>query len=184
MKEIQTLVDDLFDNSKLITSSKIVFSDEVRKLCEQNMCGYYGRCWTCPPAVEAPDILQERLQQYNSVVIVNKVYQLEDSFDWEGMQNGAKDFQVKILKMKKTLQKSYPDLDCTVLGAGSCSICDTCTYQEGDPCRNPELAITSVEACGIDVTLMLQENKMKYNNGPNTVTYVGTLFFNHPQEAS
>jgi predicted metal-binding protein len=180
MKKLQSIVDALFDNTKLVASSKVPFNAEVIKSCEQNMCGFYGRCWTCPPAVEEPEILQKRLHKYNTAFIINKVYQLEDSFDWEGMQNGAKNFQINILEVKQALQDSYPKLDCVVLGAGSCSICETCNYQDQEPCRNPELAITSVEACGVDVMKMLKDNGLQYNNGPNTVTYVGTLFFNHP----
>ncbi len=57
------------------------------------MCGYFGKSWTCPPAIESLEELQVKISQFNQVVVFNKVYQLTDSFDWDGMQNGAQDFQ-------------------------------------------------------------------------------------------
>jgi len=177
MEIFDKFIEDHFNNFKTIPFSRVPFKPEVRKLCEQNMCGNFGRSWTCPPAVESPTELQKQLSQFNQVVIVNKVYQLEDSFDWEGMKNGAEDFQSKILKLKRTIRKTNPDFQFIALGAGACSICDTCTYKQQIPCRNPKNAIISVEACGIDVMEMVKENGLMYNNGPNTVTYVGALFF-------
>ena len=177
MKRLSNFIRDLFDNSETIPFSKVPFRNEVRKLCEQNMCGNFGKSWTCPPAVQSSKELQILLSQFNQVVIFNKIYTLTDSFDWEGMKSGVEDFQSKILKLKKKIRKANPDFHFIALGAGSCGICDTCTYEQQLPCRNPNDAIISVEACGIDVMEMVKENGLTYNNGANTVTYVGALFW-------
>jgi len=175
MKEILTeFIGNEFDHSKVVPISKITFDNEVRKLCEQNMCGTFGKCWTCPPAVDSIEDLQAGLEPFSDFRVFYKVYQLEDSFDWEGMTEGMKDFQSRILKLKKLIGKESDDF--LVLGAGSCQICDECTYPE-DPCRLPELAMYSVEAYGIDAMKMMADNGLQYNNGPNTVTYIGGLFF-------
>lgn len=179
MKRFQNRIQDLFDNAKTIPFSGVPFKSEVRQLCEQNMCGCYGKSWTCPPAVESLGKLQLGLSKFDCVVIFLKVYHLEDSFDWEGMKSGIKDFQSRILKLKKSIEKTDPDFRFRVLGAGACSLCDACTYDRQLPCRNPEDALLSVEACGIDVMEMLQNNGLSYNNGKNTVTYVGALFSMH-----
>ncbi|MGN0492698.1 MAG: DUF2284 domain-containing protein [Acutalibacteraceae bacterium] len=34
-----------------IKTSEIVFSEEVRHICEGNQCRNYGKTWACPPAV-------------------------------------------------------------------------------------------------------------------------------------
>ena len=177
MMQFDDLIQDLFDNARTFPSSKVPFRAEVRKLCEQNMCGNFGKSWTCPPAIESMEELQAKLSAFTQVVVFNRVYQLTDSFDWEGMQSGAQDFQSRLLKLKKNIRKADPDFLFVALGAGACRICETCTFTEQLPCRLPEDAIVSVEACGIDVMAMMQENGLKYNNGPNTVTYIGALFF-------
>ena len=183
MEQLNKIIQDLFEDGKTIPFSAVPFKPEVRKLCEQNMCGYYGKSWTCPPAIEPLEELMVRLSKFNHAVIVKKVYQLEDSFDWDGMKNGIKDFQSRIMKLKTKIMKACPDLHFMVLGAGACSLCETCTYEQQLPCRHPDNAIFSVEAFGIDVMEMMRENGLNYNNGKNTVTYVGTVFLVHPYAA-
>ena len=34
-----------------IEPQKLTFSAAVREACESNMCGRYGKCWTCPPSL-------------------------------------------------------------------------------------------------------------------------------------
>ena len=176
MEPFETIIQDLFDQSKILPFSKIPFDNEVRKLCEQNMCGCYGRSWTCPPAIDDVETLQARLADFSHCVVFYSVYQLEDSFDWEGMMTSVKDFQARILKSRKKIQAEDPARNFFFLGAGSCQMCETCTYPEEKPCRNPEEALYSVESYGIDAMKMMQDNGLKYNNGPNTVTYIGVLF--------
>ena len=184
MKQFYDIIRDLFDNTKTIPFSGVPFKPEVRKLCEQNLCGSYGKSWTCPPAVEPLDKLQDQLAEFDGAVIFTRVYPLEDSFDWEGMKSSAKDFQSRVLKLKKNIEKTDPDFRFRVLGAGACTLCDACTYDQQLPCRNPENAIYSVEACGIDVMEMLQKNGLRYNNGKNTLTWVGVLFAIQPDARS
>jgi predicted metal-binding protein len=177
MHIFEPFVSELFDRHKGVPVSDIPFDNEVRKLCEQNMCGCYGKSWTCPPAIGAVEELQSRLSAYTHSLIFYKVYPLEDSFDWEGMMTSVKNFQTKTFKLKKKIQEQTAAPDFLLLGAGACQLCDSCTYPEQEPCRHPDDALFSVESYGIDAMKMMMENGLKYNNGPNTVTYIGILFY-------
>ena len=44
-----------------------------------------------------------------------------------------------------------------------------------EPCRFPEKAIGSLEAYGVNVSLLAQTAGMRYINGQNTVTYFGAI---------
>jgi len=66
------------------------------------------------------------------------------------------------------------------LSAGACSVCETCTYPAGKPCRFPNQAISSLEAYGIDVANLIARSGLSYMNGPNTVSYVGLILSKHP----
>ena len=61
------------------------------------------------------------------------------------------------------------------LGAGGCNICPVCARVENHPCRFPDMAISSLEAHGINVSRLAAECGMKYINGQNTVTYFGAV---------
>jgi predicted metal-binding protein len=62
-----------------------------------------------------------------------------------------------------------------IYGAGGCSNCEKCAYP--DPCRAPEKLLSSIEASGINVTELSRTAGVKYNNGPNTVTYFSMALF-------
>lgn len=172
---LKPIFDDQFDHSKSIHVSCIPFDSEVRELCEQNSCGKFDQSWTCPPASGTVEELQRRLTRFRSFLIFYKVYNLEDSFDWDGMMQSVADFQSRILTIQKHFRQE--NIDFLILGAGACQVCETCTYPAQEPCRFPSDAVFPVESFGIDVMKMMKDNGLIYNNGPNTVTYIGGLFY-------
>jgi len=177
MKILKATAEELFDHSLEISSKTIPFSSEVRAMCEQNSCGSYGKNWTCPPALPVLDELQLQLASFTTFLIIYKVYQVKSSFDWQGMMSGVTDFQARMLCLKKKIEAIEPKFDFLVLGAGACQVCASCSFPDGEPCRNPDDAIVSVEAYGIDVMKMMIENKLQYYSGKNTVTYIGGVFY-------
>ena len=102
--------------------------------------------------------------------------QLEDSFDFEGMMVGHEAFNQLTRKIADVL----PQL-CVkrflILGAGKCTLCETCTAIEGTPCVYPDKAYSALECYGIYVSGMLEANGIAYNNGENTVSYAGIVFY-------
>ncbi|ACL06582.1 conserved hypothetical protein [Desulfatibacillum aliphaticivorans] len=176
MQELEA-VQRFFDHYKDISCDEVPFSPMVRKMCEANRCGSVGKSWTCPPAIAPVEELQAGLEKYERFLIVDKVYELESSYDWKGMMAGAKDFQDRIQNLRKAIKESLAPEDFVVLGVGACQVCETCSYVDGEPCRFPEKALYSVEAYGIDAMKMMKDAGLKYYNGPNTVTYIGGVFF-------
>jgi predicted metal-binding protein len=161
---------------KQIPSLGITLREEVRKLCAQNKCGQYNRSWTCPPAVQSFEAFRDRIALFNTLLIVYQVYNIKSSFDWRGMMAGGVDFKGRLLALKKEIQVLEPPLDFLTLGAGGCRLCDPCAYVDGEPCRKPDDAIVSLEACGIDVMRLMKDNGLRYYNGKNTVTFIGGIF--------
>ena len=160
--------------SAFLQPRQIVFSAEVRKACEANQCGRYGTCWTCPPGAGDWEKLRDHFLEYENAFVFTTCHPLEDSFDFEGMEEGAR---VHALA-DKTLMDAFED--CAepheLAGAGSCSLCAKCTYPDA-PCRHPSLARRSMEACGIDVVTLARDAGLHYMNGPNTTTYFSIFFF-------
>lgn len=177
MRQLKSLVGNHFENMKEISAAQITLSQEVRKLCEQNKCGQYGKNWTCPPAIKSVDEFRADLAAYDTFLIVYKVYDVKSSFDWRGMMTAAKDFNGRLHKLNKEIHADLPGLEFLLLGAGGCQRCERCTYLDDEPCRFPQDAIVSVEAIGMDVMALMKDNGLKYYNGKNTVTYIAGLFY-------
>ena len=153
---------------KMIDPKEIPFSQSVVEACRENRCGKYGTCWTCPPGVGNINDLQKRITNYKECLIFTCKHTLEDSFDFEGMREAGKTTQKLLLDILKDVKND--GVDYMAMGCEGCIICEKCTYPDA-PCRFPEKAIPSIEACGISVVDLARNIGINYNNGPCTVTY-------------
>lgn len=158
-----------------VETKDITFDAAFRAACERNACGFYNRCWTCPPEAGSIEDCMARVQEYPHAVLFQTVTPLEDSYDIEGMHDAA----VAHNRLTRKVQKAFRQTDraSMVLGAGACGVCPTCTKPTGEPCRFPDQAITSLEACGVNVSELAHTCGLKYINGANTVTYFGLLLY-------
>ncbi len=164
-----------FTNAEYIDGSHIVCDPVFRDMCEKNSCGKYGRCYMCPDDIGDIDTLIEKIKKYPRALIYQSIHTLEDSFDFEGMQAGGKAHHKMTYELENKLReiglKGYLHLS-----KGGCGLCKTCAKEENLPCRHPDLALSSIEAYGINVSETVKFTSMKYINGANTVTYFGMVF--------
>ena len=156
----------------LLPVSEIPFDPELRKSCEMNRCGIYGKNWACPPLVGPVEELIATAKTYDTALVFENVYKISDSFDIEGMQEAS--------ERHKKLARAINDLptrpkDSIMLGAGGCDFCDVCAAAEDKPCRFPEKAFASLEAYGDYVSELAAACGLKYINGVNTITYFGAV---------
>jgi len=160
-----------------IPVEKLVFQPELRNYCEQNACGRYGKNYTCPPFIGEADVLINKIKGFSVAVIFQNIYELEDSFDFEGMMEG----QQKHNEMTQAIaQRVYAERGregALTLAAGGCTLCERCGALDGTPCRNEAEALASLEAYCINVSRIEEVTGMKYVNGKDTVTYFSGIFF-------
>lgn len=163
-----------FTNAVPLEVSSIHLYPEVRKMCEDNKCHLYNTNWACPPGCGTLTECEEKIKKYKRGIIVQTTGELEDSFDFEGMEN-IKNKQN--LSLDKFIDKLHSlQIKMLPLGDGCCSLCEKCTYPEKE-CRFPDKAVSSMEAFGILVSDLCKLNNIKYYYGPKTLTYVGCVLF-------
>ncbi len=160
------------NRAELLTVDKIPFDPIFRTYCEANSCGNYGRNWRCPPEEGPIEQLIARAKSFDYAVIYQTVYPLEDSFDFEGMQEAGK-LHNQLACTITTLLAGLPMTDRMHLGAGGCRMCEKCAKITNEPCRHPEKSMSSLETYGINVSQLAKVCGMNYINGVNTVTYFG-----------
>ena len=159
-----------FNSYGKLDVSTLEFLPEVRDMCAVNTCGMYNKSWACPPACGTLEEMRERVKKYTRGIIVQTVGQLEDSLDWDGIQEAAEKQSVSYQKMMKALKEEYPDL--MPMGTGACTNCKKCTYPD-EPCRFPDKLVSSMEACGLVVSNVCTANGVPYNHGKDTICYTG-----------
>ena len=159
-----------FNSYGKLDVSTLEFLPEVRDMCAANTCGMYNKSWACPPGCASLEEMKERVKKYSRGIIVQTVGQLEDSLDWEGIQETAEKQSENYSKMWAMLKKEYPDL--MAMGTGACTKCTECTYPDA-PCRFPDQLVSSMEACGLVVSNVCTANGVPYNHCKDTICYTG-----------
>jgi len=162
--------------AEVIPQKQVVLSESFYDICKSNTCGQFGRNFMCPPDVGEVSLLMEKVRAYPHVLIYQTVSQLEDSFDWEGMQAAGKHHVQLSQRLKAELTPFLPQ-GSLHLSRGGCGLCEVCAKTEDLPCRFPADAMPSVESHGVDVYNTVKDTPLKYINGPNTVTFFGMICF-------
>jgi len=176
----KSLEDILFEASSLcnvkiheykeLPVSSLSFSQELLDSCKTNVCGNYNKSWSCPPASPTMEEQQNKILSYKNILVFTTKHDLEDSFDYEGITKGMELHSILTICLGDLIKGSFP-----IYGAGSCPVCNdqsgknNCSFPA--PCKFPEKMIYSLEAAGINVIELSKSAGIKYNNGPNTVTY-------------
>jgi predicted metal-binding protein len=142
-----------------------------------NTCGKFNNSWMCPPAVGPFEELKNRVLEFADGLVIQTVYQMEDSFDFEGMMRAADIHDEVFRRILGEVRKRWPGQSIHPLNAGVCRFCANCTYPDKD-CAFPDDALASIEACGIDVTALVTACGIPYNNGQASVSYVGMILLN------
>lgn len=175
MKQLSQLLHDagVFEYG-LVEIGKINFLQAVRDMCEVNTCGKYGKLWSCPPGVGTLKECRERCRDFSQMLVFSAKYELEDSFDYEGMMAGMREFKHVVRTVEAGLRPHAGKL--LMLSNEGCDLCGECTYPD-KPCRYPERAHGTLEGYGIFVSELATLAGMRYNNGPETVTYFAGVLF-------
>lgn len=141
---------------------------EVRAMCAANSCGQYGKRWSCPPGCGTLEECTQRLKAFTHGILVQTKGTVEDSFDFEAMQQIEQAHKARFSRMLDTLRASGADV--LPLGAGCCTQCATCTYP-AEPCRFPEKQVASMEAYGMLVLEICRANGLPYYYGADQIAY-------------
>ncbi len=171
----ETVLKSGMNEAGYIKISDLVFHDEVRKICEGNTCRNYGTNWACPPAVGTIEECKKRVEQYSHMLLFSKKYDLEDSFDLEGMIEAGRQFKADVCSIEENVSSLCSEY--MILSNEGCDRCEKCTYPD-EPCRSMKTLHHSLEGYGVIVSHMAKSAGIKYINGEDTVTYFGALLFN------
>jgi predicted metal-binding protein len=161
-----------FDHVGDLDADTIEVHVEVRDSCAENKCRAYGKSWNCPPACGTLEECSERMHKYKRGLILQSTGELEDGFDFEGIQELGERHSATFDKFADMVREMYPGA--LVLGDGACKRCKTCTYPDA-PCRFPERQSSAMEAMGMLVSEVCQRNNIPYYYGPGTLSYVGCV---------
>lgn len=165
---IQMARDAGFTHAHPLDPGTIELKADVRRMCEANLCGQYGKRWSCPPGCGSLEDGREKIASYSRSILVQTVGLLEDELDGEGMMDAERVHKERFQQLYLRLKIHFPQI--LPLGAGCCTQCQTCTYPDA-PCRFPEKQFSSMEAYGVEVMQVCRANGLSYYYGKCTIAY-------------
>lgn len=163
-----------FDHFGPLKKEALVVRQEVRDMCAVNRCGKFGTFWVCPPGCGTLEELTEKLSKVTSGIILQSTGEMEDDFDFESIAETSELQKERFAAFMKKL--AAEDGQFLPLSSGGCGICEKCTYPDA-PCRFPDRAFPSMEACGLVVNDVCKASGIPYNYGPRTMTFTGCVLY-------
>jgi predicted metal-binding protein len=161
-----------FTHAARLKGETLRFLPEVREMCNADRCHHYNTNWMCPPACGTLEECAARAAGFEEGIIVQSVGDVEDSFDFEAMQRIQELHKKCFQDLAATLSAAFPSV--LALGAGSCSLCESCSYPDA-PCRSPEKALSSMEANGLWVSDVCEKNGVPYNYGEKKMAFTSCI---------
>ncbi|MDY6853676.1 MAG: DUF2284 domain-containing protein [Thermodesulfobacteriota bacterium] len=123
-----------FEFARVIETREVCVRSWVRVKCRFG-CQRYGLCHTCPPHALDEEKMKKILLEYTHALLVQGI-------------PPAKRFHGQLLELERHLfLAGYTKT--LAFGAGPCPVCPECVTDS--PCRFPQKARPSMEACGVDV---------------------------------
>lgn len=158
-----------FTNVAVIPADKLVFDRELRKYCEENVCGNYGKNYSCPPFCGTPEEMRDRAGKYGRAWIFQTI---ADVGSWD---NRRKLVEVKAdhnRRSRNLIQMLREEgVDGLPMLAGPCEACGTCKGFSGEACKYPEEAPSCISAYCMKAELMAEEAGIPYWCGEGVVAY-------------
>lgn len=121
------------------------FHEETREWCLRNICGCYGRCWSCPPAVGSVEQWRQKCISYEHAALFSARF--TGMYDEAGAAEARRGF-LKVCRAVRTAAAALTSRS-LVLSAGGCVRCGKYAYPQ--PCRFPGDLFVSLEAAGLVV---------------------------------
>jgi predicted metal-binding protein len=174
---IRIALESAASHAAVLDVSQIQFHEDFRKACEKNFCRKYDTNWMGPPAIGPVSMLKERASRYQKGLLVQTVHPIASNFDMKGMLKGAQEHKEIFQRLLQTMRERFQE-DFLPLDAGCCSLCEKCAYLDREPCLHPDMAVSSVEAYGMNVIALQKSAGVPYYHGKNNVCYVGLILFN------
>ena len=157
-----------------IDPKALEFSDRIRWICE-NECPMHNQTWACPPGVGSVTYCKTKCLSYPNCLMIASIVEVDDITNINETLATRPEHEALTNEVRDLMRAQ--GVDPYILSTEACSICESCAYLEGKPCRYPDRMHPCVESHGINVIPVLEENGIEFQFGANVVTWVSLLFY-------
>jgi predicted metal-binding protein len=165
-----------FDATGAFDPGDLEVLPEVRAMCNADKCHAFGRSWSCPPACGDLEHFAELFARFRQAVLFQTIGQMDDVFDYPSIERAFALHRQRFAVLARSVVKRGLDADVLLLSAGSCQLCEKCSYPD-EPCRFPEYMHPSMEATGLIINDVCKLAGVPYNHGENTLAFTSCALY-------
>ena len=146
----------------------------LRKYCEVNYCGNYGKNYSCPPACGTPEEMEEKAGRFKNVLVLQTITPVQDITDEQETRVIKHRHNQMTWGLIESLSGKLQDFLPAM--AGPCQLCEKCEKGEEKPCRFPNRVASCLSAYCIQVDKLAEACDMPYWC-QGEVAFFSLLFF-------
>ncbi|MBS6195530.1 MAG: DUF2284 domain-containing protein [Clostridiales bacterium] len=165
-----------FTHAVFMDVKDFVFKRELRKYCEENLCGNFGKNVSCPPICGTPEEMEEKVKKYSRALVLETVNQVNNMYDAEEIK--------KVRKFHNDITREYIEklradgVEGLAMMAGPCAACEHCAGEAGGGCRFPEKLASCLSAYCVEVEKLANYCGLPYWCGENKVGFFSVYLVN------
>lgn len=162
-----------FDTVCDIPTESLIFDNELRKFCKQNLCGNYCRNYACPPICGTPDEMRRNVMKYKNTAVFHKRIQIAENCDLDKMQEDVRKCMYEAVDFLKG-----NGIEGIASAPGPCRLCKECGAVKGTECRHPDKIMSCISAYCINAKEMAETCGIEYDGGGKAVNFFCLYFYN------
>lgn len=168
-----------FDYAAVIDTKDMSFDASLRRYCEENVCGNYGKNYGCPPDCGTAGEMEARVRRYEKALVLQSIHTVTD-FNDDVQIRRTKGLYNKLSKEFIAVLESGGYKGCTML-AGPCTGCKTCLKVSGQPCRQPENITSCLSAYCVEAAKLAGHCGIPYWCGEQKAAYFSVWLYNEDE---
>ena len=157
-----------FDRAVVVKTEDIPFNFAFRGYCEQNICGQYGKNYSCPPDCGTCEKMRDKVLSRKRALVVQSVNKIADYSEKE-IQYAKSRHCGFAVKLENLLKSS--GVDGFTVGACGCTICTPCAKELNLPCKFPEIRYSCMSAYCINVKALCDLCGLTYDLQPHLALF-------------
>ena len=146
-----------FEGVGITTTDTIPFVPEFRENCEENLCGNYGRNYSCPPYCGTVEEMMAKVRSYRHAIVLKTAFEVDNALDGEAMKPLKKDHSQRSRLFFKQVKETYGITEDHMILAGPCGLCEKCRMPEDKPCPFEAERASCLSAYSINITTLAEE---------------------------
>ena len=150
-----------FVDAAIIDTADIVFDASFRPYCEENLCGWYGANYSCPPDCGTPEEMKKRVKKHKHALVLRTVWDINDFKDSSLIKSAKQKHNAYTMSVIEQMEKEgHMGF---MVGASGCALCNPCLIIEGKPCKFPNKRYSCMAAYCIYVKDLAEKCGMVYD---------------------